>query len=146
MMTFVDTISGRRPKTFTVKLKEHGSSSSRSASPRRRAVHDAEARRRDRSEHPDLGFHRLRPFVFKSDEWKPGDKAVYVKFDKYKPRSEPPRARGGKVVKVDRVEWLAISDQQQAVNALLAGRDRLSSSALARLSAAAEGRSERSSW
>ena len=62
------------------------------------------------------------PFVFKTDEWKPGDKAVYVKFDKYKPRPEPPSGlAGGKVVKVDRVEWRAISDQQQAVNALLAG-------------------------
>ena len=62
------------------------------------------------------------PFVFKRDEWKPGDKAVYVKFDKYKPRSEPASGlAGGKVVKVDRVEWLAISDHQQAVNALLAG-------------------------
>jgi peptide/nickel transport system substrate-binding protein len=29
------------------------------------------------------------PFVFKKDEWKPGDKSVYVKFDKYKPRAEP---------------------------------------------------------
>jgi peptide/nickel transport system substrate-binding protein len=62
------------------------------------------------------------PFVFKKDEWKPGDKAVYVKFDKYKPRAEPPSGlAGGKVVKVDRVEWLAISDQQTAVNALLTG-------------------------
>ena len=62
------------------------------------------------------------PFVFKTDEWKPGDKAVYVRFDKYKPRSEPPSGlAGGKLVKVDRVEWRAISDQQQAVNALLAG-------------------------
>ena len=62
------------------------------------------------------------PFVFKKDEWKPGDKAVYVKFDKYKPRAEPPSGlAGGKVVKVDRVEWRAISDHQQAVNALLAG-------------------------
>jgi peptide/nickel transport system substrate-binding protein len=62
------------------------------------------------------------PFVFKKDEWKPGDKTVYVKFDKYKPRAEPPSGfAGGKVVKVDRVEWRAISDHQQAVNALLAG-------------------------
>src|ERR1700716_4435737 len=30
------------------------------------------------------------PFVFKKEEWKPGDKAVYVKFDKYKPRGGPP--------------------------------------------------------
>jgi peptide/nickel transport system substrate-binding protein len=62
------------------------------------------------------------PFVFKKDEWKPGDKAIYAKFDKYRPRPEPPSAlAGGKVVKVDRVEWLAISDQQQAVNALQKG-------------------------
>src|SRR5207244_8381910 len=62
------------------------------------------------------------PFVFKRDEWKPGDKTVYIKFDKYVPRSEPASGfSGGKVVKVDRVEWRAISDHQQAVNALLAG-------------------------
>ena len=62
------------------------------------------------------------PFVFRKDEWKPGDRAVYVKFDKYKPRSEPPSGMaGGKVVKVDRVEWRVIADQQTAVNALIAG-------------------------
>ena len=62
------------------------------------------------------------PFVFAKDEWKPGDKTVYVKFDKYKPRSEPASGMaGGKVVKVDRVEWRAISDAQQAVNALSKG-------------------------
>jgi peptide/nickel transport system substrate-binding protein len=62
------------------------------------------------------------PFVFKKEEWKPGDKAVYVKFDKYKARSEPPSGlAGGKVAKVDRVEWRAIPDHQTAINALLAG-------------------------
>jgi peptide/nickel transport system substrate-binding protein len=62
------------------------------------------------------------PFVFKVDEWKPGDKAVYVKFDKYKPRSEAPSAlAGGRVVKVDRVEWVNMPEQQTAVNALIAG-------------------------
>ena len=62
------------------------------------------------------------PFVFVKDEWKPGDKTVYVKFDKYKPRAEPASGlAGGKVVKVDRVEWRAISDAQQAVNALSKG-------------------------
>ena len=61
------------------------------------------------------------PFVFKRDEWKPGDKTVYVKFDKYVPRAEPASGlAGGKVAKFDRVEWRAISDHQQAVNALLA--------------------------
>ena len=62
------------------------------------------------------------PFVFKADEWKPGDKAVYVKFYKYKPRAEPPSGMaGGKVAKVDRIEWRAIPDAQTAVNALVAG-------------------------
>src|SRR6266446_2008988 len=50
------------------------------------------------------------------------DKTVYVKFDKYKPRAEPASGMaGGKVVKLDRVEWRAISDAQQAVNALSKG-------------------------
>jgi peptide/nickel transport system substrate-binding protein len=62
------------------------------------------------------------PFVFKKDEWKPGDKAIYAKFDKYKPRAEAPSGlAGGKVVKVDRVEWKWIPDHQTAINALLAG-------------------------
>ncbi|SKA15707.1 peptide/nickel transport system substrate-binding protein [Enhydrobacter aerosaccus] len=62
------------------------------------------------------------PFIFKKDEWKPGEKIVYVRNPDYKPRAEPPSGlAGGKVVKVDRVEWLAIPDHMTAVNALLAG-------------------------
>lgn len=62
------------------------------------------------------------PFVFKTDEWQPGVKAVYVKFDKYKPRDEPPSGlAGGKKVNVDRVVWLSMPDPQAQVNALAAG-------------------------
>jgi len=62
------------------------------------------------------------PFVFKRDEWKPGDKTVYIKNAQYKPRGEPASGlAGGKVVKVDRVEWRALSDQQTIISALLAG-------------------------
>jgi peptide/nickel transport system substrate-binding protein len=62
------------------------------------------------------------PFVFQKDEWKPGDKTVYTKFADYKPRSEPGSwAAGGKVAKVDRVEWISMPDHQTAVNALVAG-------------------------
>ncbi|SKA39186.1 peptide/nickel transport system substrate-binding protein [Enhydrobacter aerosaccus] len=62
------------------------------------------------------------PFIFKQDEWKPGDKLVFVKNPKYKPRSEPPSMlAGGKVAKVDRVEWLAMPDPSTAMNALIAG-------------------------
>ena len=62
------------------------------------------------------------PFVFLKDQWKPGEKVVYVKNPYYKPRPEPASGlAGGKVAKVDRVEWVAMPDQQSAVNALLAG-------------------------
>jgi len=63
------------------------------------------------------------PYVFKRDEFKPGDKAVYTKFAKYVPRNEPPSGTtGGKNVYVDRVEWnLALRDPQAQVNALQKG-------------------------
>ena len=62
------------------------------------------------------------PFIFKKDEWKAGERVVYVKNTRYKPRAEPPSMlAGGKVVKVDRVEWLAIPDPSTAANALIAG-------------------------
>jgi peptide/nickel transport system substrate-binding protein len=47
---------------------------------------------------------------------------VFTKFAGYKPRSEPPSwAAGGKVAKVDRIEWVWIPDMQTAVNALING-------------------------
>ncbi len=59
------------------------------------------------------------PFMFKADEWRPGDRVVYVKNPTYRPRAEPPaNFAGGKVAKVDRVEWISIVDPQTAVNAL----------------------------
>ncbi len=60
------------------------------------------------------------PYIFKRDEFKPGDKAVYLKNTKYVPRNEPPSGTaGGKVVYVDRVEWnLALRDAQAQINAL----------------------------
>jgi peptide/nickel transport system substrate-binding protein len=63
------------------------------------------------------------PYIFKRDEFKPGDKAVYVKNQKYKPRKESPSGTaGGKHVYVDRVEWnLALRDAQSQVNALANG-------------------------
>jgi peptide/nickel transport system substrate-binding protein len=62
------------------------------------------------------------PFVFKKDEWKPGEKLVYVKNAKYRPRPEPMSGlSGGKVVTVDRVEWVWIPDSETQLNALLNG-------------------------
>ncbi len=124
MMSFVDSIDAVDAKTLTIKLKEptglvllglsKPSSNVPFMMPKRVAETDPNKQVED--------FTGSGPFVFVKDEWKPGDKTVYVKFDKYKPRSEPASGMaGGKVVKVDRVEWRAISDAQQAVNALQKG-------------------------
>jgi peptide/nickel transport system substrate-binding protein len=62
------------------------------------------------------------PFKFVKEEWVPGNKAVFVRNTAYVPRAEPPSfAAGGKVVKVDRVEWLYIPDSATASAALNAG-------------------------
>ena len=62
------------------------------------------------------------PFKFSTDEWVPGSKVVYIKNEDYVPRSEPPSgAAGGKVAKVDRVEWIYIPDPTTAMNALING-------------------------
>src|SRR5438876_9962717 len=62
------------------------------------------------------------PFIFTRDQWKPGEKVVYVRNPDYKPRTEPPSGlAGGKVAKPDRVEWVSIPDGQTARHALLSG-------------------------
>jgi peptide/nickel transport system substrate-binding protein len=62
------------------------------------------------------------PFKFVQAEFQPGVKAVYEKNRDYVPRREPPSSTsGGKLVKVDRVEWITMADAQTAVNALQSG-------------------------
>jgi peptide/nickel transport system substrate-binding protein len=59
------------------------------------------------------------PFKFVAAEFEPGHKVVYLKNTDYVPRHEPPSwASGGKIVKVDRVEWLYIPDAMTKVAAL----------------------------
>ncbi|POR49981.1 ABC transporter substrate-binding protein [Bosea psychrotolerans] len=124
LMSFIDAMAVDDAKSFTVKLKSptgllifglgKPSSNVPFMMPKRVAETDPNTQISE--------FIGSGPFVLKTDEWKPGDKIVYTKFKDYKPRSEPASGlAGGKVAKLDRVEWLAISDQQQAVNALLAG-------------------------
>ena len=62
------------------------------------------------------------PFKFVAEEFEPGHKVVYAKNIDYVPRSEPPNwASGGKVVKLDRVEWLYVPDAMTKVAALASG-------------------------
>jgi peptide/nickel transport system substrate-binding protein len=62
------------------------------------------------------------PFKFVKEEFQPGNKVVYVKNTDYVPRSEPANwASGGKVVKVDRVEWLVVPDHATAAASLNSG-------------------------
>ena len=62
------------------------------------------------------------PFKFVQAEFQPGVKAVYEKNADYVPRKEAPSwTAGGKVAKVDRVEWITMPDAQTAVNALQSG-------------------------
>ncbi len=62
------------------------------------------------------------PFKFVQSEFQPGVKAVYEKNKDYVPRKEPPSwTAGGKIAKVDRVEWITMPDAQTAVNALQSG-------------------------
>lgn len=62
------------------------------------------------------------PYVFKADEFRPGERVVYLKNAQYVPRKEAPSGTtGGKLVKVDRVEWVVLRDAQTQVNALVNG-------------------------
>src|SRR6266702_4623894 len=62
------------------------------------------------------------PFKFVPAEFQPGVKAVFEKNKDYVPRKEAPSwTSGGKMVKVDRVEWITMADAQTAVNALQSG-------------------------
>ena len=62
------------------------------------------------------------PFLYNRDETRPGNRYIYDKNPNYVPRSEPPSGfAGGKVVKVDRVVFENISDEQTALAALQNG-------------------------
>jgi peptide/nickel transport system substrate-binding protein len=62
------------------------------------------------------------PFKFVKEEFKPGVSAVYVKNPDYVPRKEPASGTaGGKVARVDRVEFVWIPDTNTCANALMAG-------------------------
>jgi peptide/nickel transport system substrate-binding protein len=125
LMTFVDRMDTPAPDTFRIFLREPcgfllealGKPSSNVLFIMPKRIADTDAFKQI-EEHIGSG-----PYVFKREEFKPGDKSVYVKNAKYVPRKETPSgSAGGKHVYVDRVEWnLALRDAQAQVNALQKG-------------------------
>ncbi len=125
LMTFVERMDSPQPNTFRIFLREPcgimlealGKPSSNVPFIMPKRIADTPA---DQQITESIGSG---PYIFKQDEFKPGDKAVYVKNTKYVPRKEPPSGTaGGKHVYVDRVEWnLALRDAQAQVNALAKG-------------------------
>ena len=122
LLSFVDRMEAVDARTFVLKLKEpYGlvlesfakiTSNAAFMMPKRLAETDPNTQIKEA-----IGSG---PFKFAADEWKPGTKTVYLKNTRYKPRPEPPSGfAGGKVVKVDRVEWVWMSDPQTQINALL---------------------------
>jgi peptide/nickel transport system substrate-binding protein len=124
LMEFVAQLNAVDDKTFTMQLKEPyglvldslGKPSSLVPFMMPRRIAETDAFKQIDSQ---IGSG---PFIYVASESKPGEKHVYVKNPKYRPRAEPPSAlAGGKVVKVDRVEIVEMPDTQQQVNALIAG-------------------------
>ena len=124
LMDFVASIEATDAKTITLKLKEpYGlvlesigkpSSYTPFMMPKRMAETPAGHQIKEQ-----IGSG---PFKFVQAEFQPGVKAVYEKNKDYVPRKEAPSwTSGGKMVKVDRVEWITMPDAQTAVNALQSG-------------------------
>lgn len=62
------------------------------------------------------------PYRFLRDEWVPGARAAWAKFDGYIPRKEPVSGiAGGRIPVMDRIEWSIITDSSTAMAALQAG-------------------------
>ena len=62
------------------------------------------------------------PYIFQPSEWLVGSRAVYKRNPAYQPRPEPPDGlAGGKLAKVDRIEWITMPDASIAAAALQRG-------------------------
>ena len=62
------------------------------------------------------------PYRFLADEFNPGSRAAYRRFERYAPRPETPEwTSGGKVANFERVEWVMLPDQATAAAALQSG-------------------------
>jgi peptide/nickel transport system substrate-binding protein len=124
LMSYVAALDARDPRTIRMALKEpYGLVLQTLAKPGANVPFMMPARVAATDPNQQIAdFTGSGPFIFKRDEWRPGEKVVYVRNPNYRPRGEPASGlAGGKVVKVDRVEWIWIADPQTQVDALLKG-------------------------
>ncbi len=62
------------------------------------------------------------PYRFITDEFNPGSRAVYARFDRYVPRQEKAdRTAGAKIAHFERVEWHTMPDNGTAIAAMQSG-------------------------
>jgi len=62
------------------------------------------------------------PFIFRRDEWRPGERAIFHRNPAYKPRAEAPDGlAGGKVAYLDRIDFISMPDPATRVSALQTG-------------------------
>ena len=62
------------------------------------------------------------PFIFRAQDFLPGERAVYLRNPAYRPRPEPADGlAGGKVALLERIEWRGLSDPATAAAALQSG-------------------------
>src|ERR1700676_4545677 len=124
LMDFTASLEATDPRTITLKLKEPYGLVLESIGKPSSLVPFMMPKRLAETP-PDKPVPELigsGPFKFVQAEFQPGVKAVFEKNKDYVPRKEPPSwTSGGKVVKVDRVEWITMADAQTAMNALQSG-------------------------
>jgi peptide/nickel transport system substrate-binding protein len=123
MMRFTDAVLATGPRSFEIRLKQpFGPLLNALASPENPLF---VMREKEGLVDPNAQITEIvgsGPFVFVKEEWAPGSKVVYRKNPDYLPRAEPADyLSGGKVVKVDRVEWSIIPDFGIATAALNSG-------------------------
>lgn len=125
LMSFVDSMSqGDAPNEFVINLKEpYGLVIDSLAKPSSNVPFIMPQRLAETSSTEPIPEQiGSGPFKWVEEEFQPGVRAVYAKNEDYVPRDEPPSSlSGGKVVNVDRVEWVVMTDAQTALNALQAG-------------------------
>jgi len=123
MMKYVDTIEAKGAKDFEIRLKKpYGAMLLSLAAPENPLL---VMREKDANVDPNAQIQEYvgsGPFTFVKEEWVPGNKVVYKKNPLYVPRNEPPSGfAGGKVAKVDRVEWIYLPEAATSVQALANG-------------------------